>query len=76
MPIIDLVVNGKRQRLDADPQRSLLSVLRDTWTHRLEIRLRRGQCGACTVLLEDNPRARASSRWAPSAASPSPRSKV
>jgi aerobic-type carbon monoxide dehydrogenase small subunit (CoxS/CutS family) len=50
--LIDLAVNGRRQRVDVDPDRTLLSVLRE------ELALTgnkygcgEGQCGACTVLL-------------------------
>ena len=54
--MIDLVVNGKRQRLDADPQRSLLSVLReDLDLTGSKYGCGEGQCGACTVLLEGQP---------------------
>src|SRR5688500_20231294 len=52
MPI-ELNVNDRRHRLDVDPDRSLLSVLRE------ELALTgskygcgEGQCGACTVLVE------------------------
>ena len=51
--VIELDVNGRRQRVDVEADRSLLSVLRD------ELALTgskygcgEGQCGACTVLLE------------------------
>jgi aerobic-type carbon monoxide dehydrogenase small subunit (CoxS/CutS family) len=50
--LIELEVNGRRQRVDVDPDRTLLSVLRE------ELALTgskygcgEGQCGACTVLL-------------------------
>ena len=50
--LIELDVNGRRQRVDVDPDRSLLTVLRE------ELALTgskygcgEGQCGACTVLL-------------------------
>jgi aerobic-type carbon monoxide dehydrogenase small subunit (CoxS/CutS family) len=50
--LIELVVNGRRHRVDVDPDRTLLSVLRE------ELALTgskygcgEGQCGACTVLL-------------------------
>jgi aerobic-type carbon monoxide dehydrogenase small subunit (CoxS/CutS family) len=50
--LIELDVNGRRHRVDVDPDRSLLSVLRE------ELALTgskygcgEGQCGACTVLL-------------------------
>lgn len=51
---IELVVNGARHSVDAQPDRMLLTVLRD------ELNLTgtkygcgEGQCGACTVLLDD-----------------------
>ena len=50
---IELKVNGSAHRIEAEPERSLLSVLRD------ELNLTgskygcgEGQCGACTVLLD------------------------
>ena len=50
--LIDLDVNGRRHRVDVDPDRTLLSVLRE------ELALTgskygcgEGECGACTVLL-------------------------
>ena len=51
--IIELDVNGRRQTVDVDPGRSLLSVLRE----ELELTGSKygcgeGQCGACTVLLD------------------------
>jgi aerobic-type carbon monoxide dehydrogenase small subunit (CoxS/CutS family) len=51
--MIDLRVNGKNHRVNADPKRSLLSVLRED----LELTGTRygcgeAQCGACTVLLD------------------------
>jgi aerobic-type carbon monoxide dehydrogenase small subunit (CoxS/CutS family) len=57
MPNIrELTVNGERRRVDVDPERSLLSVLRD----ELELTGTRygcgeAQCGACTVLLDGQP---------------------
>jgi aerobic-type carbon monoxide dehydrogenase small subunit (CoxS/CutS family) len=50
---IVLIVNGEERRVDAPPEESLLSVLRN----RLELTGTKygcgeGQCGACTVLLE------------------------
>ena len=52
MPI-DLIVNGTRRRLDADPQRSLLTVLReDLDLTGAKYGCGEGQCGACTVLIE------------------------
>src|SRR2546427_9035843 len=53
MAELSLTVNGKTRRVEAPPEESLLSVLRD----RLELTGTKygcgeGQCGACTVLLE------------------------
>jgi isoquinoline 1-oxidoreductase subunit alpha len=53
MSAIMLIVNGEERRIDAPPQESLLSVLRN----RLDLTGTKygcgeGQCGACTVLLE------------------------
>ncbi len=51
--ITELNVNGVRRRVDADPERTLLSVLRDdldlTGT---KYGCGEGQCGACTVLVD------------------------
>ena len=49
----ELIVNGARKKVDAEPDRSLLSILRDD----LELTGTKygcgeGQCGACTVLLD------------------------
>jgi aerobic-type carbon monoxide dehydrogenase small subunit (CoxS/CutS family) len=54
--ITELDVNGTRRRLDADSERSLLSVLRDD----LELTGTKygcgeGQCASCTVLVEGQP---------------------
>jgi nicotinate dehydrogenase subunit A len=52
MPI-DLLVNGTRRRLEADPERSLLTVLReDLDLTGAKYGCGEGQCGACTVLIE------------------------
>lgn len=53
---MDLVVNGVRRRVQSDPERPLLYVLRD----ELELTGAKygcgeGQCGACTVLLDGAP---------------------
>ncbi|HKQ37360.1 MAG TPA: (2Fe-2S)-binding protein [Verrucomicrobiae bacterium] len=54
--ITKLHVNGKSVQIDADPERTLLSVLRDD----LELTGAKygcgeGECGACTVLLDGAP---------------------
>ena len=53
---MDLAVNGRTYKLEGDPERSLLGVLRD------ELQLTgskygcgEGQCGACTVLIAGAP---------------------
>lgn len=56
MPIIRLAVNGHSYTVEADPQASLLSVLRE----QLDLTGSKygcgeGQCGACTVLIEGKP---------------------
>ncbi len=54
--ITELHVNGARRRINAEPDRMLLSVLRDdldlTGT---KYGCGEGQCGACTVLLDGRP---------------------
>jgi isoquinoline 1-oxidoreductase alpha subunit len=54
---MDLVVNGAHKRVEPDPKRPLLWVLR----HDLDITgpkygCGEGQCGACTVLVDGEPR--------------------
>jgi aerobic-type carbon monoxide dehydrogenase small subunit (CoxS/CutS family) len=54
--VAELDINGTRRRLDADPDRTLLSVLRDD----LELTGTKfgcgeGQCAACTVLIDGVP---------------------
>ena len=56
MSAIVLIVNDQERRVDAPPQESLLSVLRN----RLDLTGTKygcgeGQCGACTVLLDGTP---------------------
>jgi aerobic-type carbon monoxide dehydrogenase small subunit (CoxS/CutS family) len=56
MAVIDLIVNGTRRRLAADPQRPLLTVLReDLDLTGAKYGCGEGQCGACTVLIEGQP---------------------
>jgi nicotinate dehydrogenase subunit A len=54
--VTELDVNGSRRRIDADPDRTLLSVLRDdldlTGT---KYGCGEGQCAACTVLIDGTP---------------------
>jgi aerobic-type carbon monoxide dehydrogenase small subunit (CoxS/CutS family) len=54
--VTELDVNGTRHRIDADPDRTLLSVLRDdldlTGT---KYGCGEGQCAACTVLIDGTP---------------------
>jgi aerobic-type carbon monoxide dehydrogenase small subunit (CoxS/CutS family) len=50
---IELEVNGTKHRLDVDPQRSLLDVLRnDLELTGAKYGCGEGQCSACTVLLD------------------------
>jgi aerobic-type carbon monoxide dehydrogenase small subunit (CoxS/CutS family) len=56
MASAELRVNGTRRQLDTDPDRTLLSVLRDD----LELTGSKygcgeGQCGACTVIIDGKP---------------------
>src|SRR5437762_12721159 len=49
----ELIINGARKKVDAEPDRSLLSVLRDDLDPTgTEYGSGEGQCGACTVLLD------------------------
>lgn len=51
--ISELHVNGTRRRIDADADRSLLSILRDDLDLTgSKYGCGEGQCGACTVLLD------------------------
>jgi aerobic-type carbon monoxide dehydrogenase small subunit (CoxS/CutS family) len=53
MTATDLVVNGVRRRVSADPQKSLLGVLReDLDLTGTKYGCGEGQCGACTVLVD------------------------
>jgi aerobic-type carbon monoxide dehydrogenase small subunit (CoxS/CutS family) len=54
--IKDLHVNGSRRRIDADAERSLLSVLRDDLDLTgSKYGCGEGRCGACTVLIDGQP---------------------
>lgn len=57
MPRISkLFVNGEEAAVDADPQQSLLEVLRDqAGLTGAKYGCGEGQCGACTVLIEGKP---------------------
>ena len=57
MPTVkELHVNGSRRAIDADPERSLLSVLRDDLDLTgCKYGCGEGRCGACTVLLDGHP---------------------
>src|SRR6185295_6219362 len=53
----ELHVNGKAVRIDADGERSLLSVLRDDLDLTgAKYGCGEGECGACTVLIDGAPR--------------------
>src|SRR5262249_2993055 len=52
----ELRVNGAGRRVDADPERSLLSVLRDDLDLTgAKYGCGEGRCGACTVLVDGRP---------------------
>ena len=54
--MIDLTVNGTAARVDVDPATPLLYVLRDDLhLHAAKFGCGLGQCGACTVLVDDRP---------------------
>lgn len=53
MKILELTINKTRRRVDTDPERSLLSVLRDEFDLTgAKYGCGEGQCGACTVLVD------------------------
>ena len=55
--VSELQVNGKSVRVDADPERSLLSVVRDDLDLTgAKYGCGEGECGACTVLIDGSPR--------------------
>src|SRR5947209_13107747 len=52
----ELRINGARRQIQADPERSLLSVLRDDLDLTgAKYGCGEGQCGACTVLVDGQP---------------------
>ena len=54
---MDLLINGERRTVDADPERPLLGVLRDDLDLTgSKYGCGEGQCGACTVLVDGQPR--------------------
>jgi aerobic-type carbon monoxide dehydrogenase small subunit (CoxS/CutS family) len=54
--ITELHINGSRRALDADAERSLLSVLRDDLDLTgCKYGCGEGRCGACTVLIDGRP---------------------
>jgi len=54
--VIDLKVNGAVAHTDVDPETPLLYVLRDDLgLHAAKFGCGLGQCGACTVLVDDRP---------------------
>jgi len=53
---LELEINGTRRRIEVDPERSLLSVLRDDLDLTgAKYGCGEGQCGACTVLIDGMP---------------------
>jgi isoquinoline 1-oxidoreductase alpha subunit len=53
---VEFNVNGAPRRVDTDPERTLLSVLRDDLDLTgAKYGCGEGQCGACTVLLDGRP---------------------
>lgn len=54
--VVELNVNGAKRRIDTEPERSLLSVLReDLDLTGAKYGCGEGQCGACTVLVDGQP---------------------
>lgn len=57
MAKITLDINGRQQRLLVEPRWSLLFVLRDRLgLSGTKVGCERGECGACTVLIDNRPR--------------------
>src|SRR5512139_3683669 len=57
MSTFELIVNGKPQRVESwDPEQPLLYILRNALQlHGTKYGCGAGQCGACTVLIDDRP---------------------
>jgi aerobic-type carbon monoxide dehydrogenase small subunit (CoxS/CutS family) len=56
MALLELQINGVSHRVEVDPERSLLSVLRDDLDLTgSKYGCGEGQCGACTVLVDGRP---------------------
>ena len=56
MALLELQINGVSRRVEVDPERTLLSVLRDDLDLTgSKYGCGEGQCGACTVLVDDRP---------------------
>jgi aerobic-type carbon monoxide dehydrogenase small subunit (CoxS/CutS family) len=56
MAVFELKINGAARRMEAGPERSLLSVLRDDLDLTgAKYGCGEGQCGACTVLVDGRP---------------------
>jgi aerobic-type carbon monoxide dehydrogenase small subunit (CoxS/CutS family) len=56
MAVVELSVNGKGHKLDVEPARNLLSVLRDDLDLcGSKYGCGEGRCGACTVLVDGQP---------------------
>ena len=60
MPTYSLRINGRTHQVEGEPDDSLLSVLRyDLDLTGSKFGCGEGYCGACTVLVDNQPRARA-----------------